>query len=86
MASTSFQIQWQRPKKLQICIHGLPLLDGTSVLGIPPLKLSITLLRIFYFPFHRKNIFHPYVIHVPLIKHINNPFIAQVFKVMHILN
>jgi hypothetical protein len=44
------------------------------------------LLRIFLFPFLRKNIFHLYVIHVPLIKHINNPFVAPIFKAMHPLN
>ena len=69
-----------------MCMNGLPLMDDISVLGILPLKLSIILLRIFLFLFHRKNIFHVYVIHVPLIKHINNPFVAPVFKAMNLLN
>jgi hypothetical protein len=69
-----------------MCMNGLPLMDDISVLGILPLKLSIILLRIFLFLFHRKNIFHIYVIHVPLIKHINNPFVAPVFKAMNLLN
>jgi len=61
-------------------------MDGTSVLGILHSKLFIILLRIFPFPFHHKNIFHLYVILVPLIKYINNLFVAPVFKAMHPLN
>jgi len=69
-----------------MCMNGLSLMDDTSVLGILPLKLFIILLRILLFLFHRKNIFHIYFIHVPLIKHINNLFVAPVFKAMNLLN
>ena len=69
-----------------MCMNRLPLMDGISVLGILLLKLFIILLRTFLFPFHRKNIFHLYVIIVPSIKHINNPFVTPVFKAMHLLN
>jgi len=69
-----------------MCMNGLALMDDTSVLGILPLKLFIILLRILLFLFHRKNIFHIYINHVPLIKHINNLFVAPVFKAMNLLN
>ena len=86
MASMSFRIQWSGHQKLLMFMNELPLMDGTSVLGILHSKLFITLLRIFLFPFHLKNSLHHYVILVPLIKFINNHFMALAFKVMHPLN
>jgi hypothetical protein len=86
MTSTPFRNQWWRPKRLPMCMNGLPLMDDTSVLGILPLKLSIILLRVFLFPFHRTKICLLYVIHVPLIKHINNPFVSIVSKPLELIN
>ena len=88
MASTPSRNQrWcPHPKRLLMCMNGLPLMDGTSVLGILLLKLSITLSRIFLFLFHRTKICRHYVVHVLLIKHINNPFVSLVSKVMSHLN
>ena len=86
MASTPSRNQWWRPKRLLMCMNGLPLTVGTNVLGILLLKLSIILLRIFLFPFHRTKMCRLYVIHVLLIKHINNLFVLLVSKVMNHLN
>ena len=57
-------------------------MDGTSVLGILLLKLSIILLKIFLFLFHQLKLCLHYVIHVLSIKLINNPFVSIVSKVM----
>ena len=86
MASTPSRNHWWHPKRLLMCMNRPPLMDGTSVLGILLLKLSIILLRIFLFLFSRTKICLHYVIHVLLIKHINNLFVSQVFKVMSPLN
>ena len=61
-------------------------MDGTSVLGILLLKLSIILLKFFLFLFHRLKLCLHYVIHVLSIKLINNPFVSIVSKVMNHLN
>ena len=69
-----------------MCMNGLLLMDDTIVLGILMLKLSIILLKIFLFLFHRLKICLHYVIHVLTIKLINNPFVSIVSKVMSHLN
>ena len=65
-----------------MCMNGLPLMDGTSFLGILLLKLSTILSRIFIFVFPCTKVFLHYILHVLLIKHITNPFVSLVSKVM----
>ena len=69
-----------------MCMNGLLLMDGTSVLGILLLKLSIILLKFFLFLFHQLKLCLHYVIHVLSIKLIDNPFESIVSKVMSHLN
>ena len=82
MASTLFRHQWWHKKRLLMCMNGLPLMDGTSFLGILLLKLSTILSRIFIFVFPCTKVFLHYILHVLLIKHINNHFVSLVSKVM----
>ena len=84
MAYTPFQNKWWHPKRLLMCINEHLLMDGISVLGIILLKLFIILLRIF--PFHQPKFYLYYVIYVLLIKHINNPFMSILSKVIRHLN
>jgi len=78
-------------------VHEWTSIDGWHKrLGHPSLKIVHHLVKNFSLPIssqktfsslcHRKKLFHLYVILVPLIKYINNPFVAPVFKAMHPLN
>ena len=73
--------------KMVANVHERTSIDGWHErLGHPSLRIVQHLVKNFSPPIVTKKIFLNYVVHAPLIKHINNLFIPIVFKVMHHLN
>ena len=82
MASTLFRHQWWH-KKMVANVHERTSIDGWHKrLGHPSTKIVHHLVKKFSLPISLNKVCLHYVLHVLLIKHINNHFVPLVSKVM----